>query len=522
MSEGGESGQSSASAGSPEGAGATDGGTAATSAGQAGAQPDGHAGTGDEPARGGSAGASGSSGDVESAAVGGASGQSSGDGGNGNEAGAAASGGSGEAGAKAGGEAGAGALATFRVSGKVENVWGYPLNGVTVRVTSASGNSSSVTNATGDFTIDDVASPYDASFVVSARAWDGAENAREGWSFQGLTRSDPVFRVERGGYEASSEARLDSEGLERSLEPAVGFAVGTPYGQTFDVLQNLPSLYQPLWLSGPEAADGTAHALAFLTDSSTQLPTSFLAYASQPITIDTNELHSDVVTLDLSPPTPELTADTIAGTITGASFADRQNSVWLMFDSNAAIRLGQEEPGEASFSYLVPALPSAKPMVTASVGGWPPGSPLAIGYRNGLLPGASAIEVRVPSVSSPTVPLPDATIGANTTFGWQASAAVSVLVVEQLIELEPLRRLHVVVAGDSARIPGALLADVGFDSTEFGSWTVETHGASSDVDATANPSGFLTLFLDKGPPLGPLGTSGGYTRSSAVRCGFAP
>ncbi|MES1188022.1 MAG: Ig-like domain-containing protein [Myxococcales bacterium] len=433
---------------------------------------------------------------------------------------AGTTGGAGDAGALTTGTAGTGGESPngqggATVTGKVENIWGYPLEGVTVTARSANGDSSGVTDASGAFTVDNVATPYEAFFVV-----DGGDFV-EGWSFQGLTRADPIFRTVNSGNGTHSLPQVEATGVDAVAEPFVGFAVGTPYGRLPSGLPQRELMAGDyVYLYGARKADGTAHALSFLADEN-KLPTDYLGYASHSIHIDTDQNQSELVSLDLSPPDPKLPVDTVSGTVTGGSLDVQVNALWLMFDSNADMLLAREHASDASFSYQVPALPDGAAMVTVAVGGWGSDA-LAIGYRAGLQPGQSGIELVVPPASSPTLPEADAYISADTSFSWEAPVPVSVLLVDQIVRDEIPRLLHVVTAQASARIPQALFEGMGFDPDQSCHWMVETHGDFDGVDATASDAGFLTAFSENGEPMGPLRPDGAYTRSRQVRCSFSP
>lgn len=408
------------------------------------------------------------------------------------------------------------------ISGKVENLWGYPLSDVSVTLRWATDSASATTDATGAFDVDGVETPYDVSFVVET-TYEGALTGIEGWSFLGLTREEPVFRVEYGGPESYSEAFIETKGVQSAPEPSVGFAIGTPFGRNSALYRGTGAFDDNVYIDGPRKAAGTAHALSFLTDSATQLPTSYLGYASAPIVIDTTQADSDLVTLDLTPPTQKLVVDTVAGTVVGDSLTGPRNAAWLIFAGNAALPLAIETSAHQSFSYLVPELEESSVMVVAAASGWGSTPPIRIGYLLDLHPGQSDVQVEVPTAASLGALAADAKVSADTVFSWEASSAVSVLLLEQLPQDDTPRRLHVVTTSNSARIPVGLFDDMGFNPAQSCRWSVESHGADlRDVDATTGEAGFLTSFFDDGTPKGPLRAGGAYSRSVEERCSFQP
>jgi hypothetical protein len=350
--------------------------------------------------------------------------------------------------------------------------------------------------------------PYDVSFVVIEAAAGGNTRVTDGWSFQGLTRSDPTFWVSRAGTIWGGNATFVPNGIG-SPAPSIELAVGFPYGRAREEIGVNGSDF-PLEWSGDAQTQAMARALAIARDPTSGLPSEYQGYFFTPITLDRATTAGNTYTLDLTPPSPPIAARELSGNVAG-SVADRINQVWLSFPDHAALLLAQENRAGATFSYLVPELEGATVTVYASTGSSSTGSfALAHQSRPATAADVSPLEIALPDPPILSEPGPAATLAPDTVFRWQTDNAVSVVT---LLHDGPrfTRRIHVVTAAKSAQIPAPLssLLEPGDQNATY--WFVEAHGRATSLDAVTSAEGFLDPFADD--VSGPLGADGSYAAS---------
>jgi len=440
-----------------------------------------------------------------SGASGGASGASGGSGGGS----AGSSGASGAAGAGAG------------VHGHVIDFWGHALGAVPVQI----GEALVKTDQDGAFAVDSATAQYDASLVVSYT--DNGRLKTRGWVYQGLTRRDPTLQVYDGlaTVSASLDIKPNSPATltdVRTLTVALG---GTDVSQTnYDVSGAGTDGTSVDW-QGPATTQTTAHALIW-EKGGDGFPAKFIAYDTQSVALSsllaTHAQASFALTADT------IAVGNIAGTIAGASFTDRSNSVFLRFASGAVMQLLSEQPTTASFTYVVPSIATVTATVAASQGDV--NTEYAIAHKDGLLPGAAPINLAIPTPAKALAVSPGADVdkvSATTQFTFMAGGSTAPFVAV-LTSGDPFTSddsLYVV----SSKAPFTLPKVVGGMYTlKAGAsyiFRVETHGAPASVDAMAGSTGFLDAFSasDFGDtPSGPRSGDGSYTLSSVLNFKVAP
>jgi hypothetical protein len=249
--------------------------------------------------------------------------------------------------------------------------------------------------------------------------------------------------------------------------------------------------------------------LTYFADAKTGLPTSYSAYAAQPIDVDSSKFILDSLVFDLTPPSPPLAVNSIGGVVTSSTSQNRENLLWLWFDSNASIRLAQHEPTSSEFSYLVPELPASNITVAAAESdGFMESSSYAIAYRSGISPGQSDVELDIPTPSELLEPAAAESVDATTVFSWQNQMPISVLMLWNIPER---RFIYVVTAEKQASVPEALFAATKF--RQNATWLVHTYGTQPDMDATVLGEDFVPAYDGAGFPEGNGRKSGSYTRS---------
>ncbi|MEO8899985.1 MAG: hypothetical protein ABI488_00345 [Polyangiaceae bacterium] len=491
-----DGGQANPDGGSRSGGGANTGAGSNATGGDAGEGPNGGA------SAGGTSGAGGRS-------VGGTSGTSG--------AGASGGGSAGLAGA-AGAGGGSGA-----VHGHVIDFWGHQLSAVPVQI----GASQVMTDAEGGFTIANVPAQYDVSLSVSFT--DNGRVKTRGWVYQGLTLREPTLQVYEGLKQLTGSLTLQPNNPAaltsvRNLTVALGGPDITR--TTYDVSSAGTNGDSVAW-EGPAATQITAHALIW-EDGSDGFPAKFIAYDSKPVGLSSLTTTAATASFSLVSGTPNIAVGTVTGTVAGTEFADRTNSVFLRFTSNAVMRLLSDTPTTAGFVYKVPSITNTTITVAAARGDLY-NSQYALVHRDGLLPGAAGINLTIPTPATALAVIPAGDLNkasASTQFGFTAASG-SVPFVAVFTGFDPSvsdDRLYVV----GSKTPFTLPKVNGLNALKAGEeyvFRVETHGTPASVDAMAGPSGFLDAFSADdyaASPAGPRTADGSYTISTVLTVTAAP
>jgi hypothetical protein len=478
----------------PDPAGASDGGTASGSSGTSAGGKGGAAGTGQAgTANGGGKGGTGAAG----RGSGGGGGAGAGNGGSGGSTPNAGSGGAASGSAGAAGEAGAagGGTEDSTVRGRIVSYWLQPIEDVHVMI----GDASADTNEDGEFEIPDVADTYDVKFVVNYGR-NGTNTASYGWVYEGLTRRDPTLQVYGGLDDQSGAVFVVPEEASFDGSRVATIAIGSDFGDSQHSPSSAAGLHGTSLWNGPDMIPAVAHGLLWNTDEN-DLPTSYAAYATEPLTLTTTA----EANVYLSLPDGEVDSGTISGSVTSPTTEDRANKAFVRFPTNAMIELfwdyGENlDPG--SFSYNVPALANGSITVMASEGDSYFGA-AAVAHRGGLAAGQSDVELAIPEPPELMAPSDQDVVDEDGIFSWTSDAKTFVWHAEDQ-ESATFQGLYVVTARKQITLPSfpngfSLAANL------IHSWRVETHGTGDTVDDLAGPEGFSDAFGESegGEPNGP-------------------
>lgn len=263
----------------------------------------------------------------------------------------------GDSGASTPGSAGAAgaAAAVSPVSGTLIDYRRRKLPGVSVRI----GESQTMTDAEGKFTLPDVPSRYDVTALISTSVRNSATTLV--WQFQGLTRRDPTLQVYRGLPDRFGEVMIHTDNVTFPLAADQTILVGwaSPDGDySLDVSTVDVQFLSPIW-SGPTASTGTAHALLLSTVNG--LPSDYIAHDSQSLlmTADTQSQ----VSFDLGGSKPNVAP--VRGTVTGTALGDRRNELYLRFGDDTTLQIADQWSAPDNFEYPAPSLPGANLTVVA-------------------------------------------------------------------------------------------------------------------------------------------------------------
>jgi hypothetical protein len=502
--KGGTGGGKGGSAGSTSGAGGTgnagSGGTAGTVvAGGTGGTQGGSAGT-----------TGGTAGDAGGGAGEDAIGGTTGDAGDGNVGGEAAGGSAGDAGAgNAGGDAGAvgeggaGGAAPDdpTVRGRLIDFYRHPVPGVTIGINGVE----VVTDADGEFVFEDVPEVYDASFVVEV------PNPTKiyGWVFQGLTRRDPTLQVFQGLAQRSMYTDLRAQDGAPTATQNLTLAAGSAHGtaQVQEIPANGRDFADYEWF-GPTATAATAHGLMWSYDDATELPTNYVSYTTFPLALDDTTTDRPLINISVAP--TAITQANIGGTVTDLAESGRVNYGFVRFTSGATIDLFEDDPGPATFSYLVPTLPNSSITFAAIDEDWTTRE-FALVHQDGITPGTTNLALTIPATPSLTAPANAATVDDTTEFRYQNRQEGVGAVVVRIEDTDYYQGLYIVTANAQFTVPEVLEGGFGLriDGEHF--WQVEAHGLYASVDEMASSTGYADTFA-----IDVVGTSG-FTSAKGPR-----
>jgi hypothetical protein len=353
-----------------------------------------------------------------------------------------------------------------------------------------------VTGNDGKFTVNNVPTPYDVSFIAMPT---GGIETTEGWRYEGLTIDKPFLqtRVDAAwqyeyfdltftGAGASDTVSFNLGGPDYS---SPGYTTGTETNQSIS------------WGTAP-LTSGVLHALRWVAGDP-PAGTQYLGYGTANISADTAASGYKPVTVDVR---QTVTASTISGTVTSPMSGETLAiSLYLTFADNARIPLFRDiAPGAGgTFSFPTPAIPNATLSVYARRGDTYNGVPTGTVSRHALATNATNVALQLPKSAQLTLPVNSATLAKSATFSWAAPSAGAAVYVTtydfyQNGDQVPVASFSVVTAKNQATIP--TFPGTGFDipnvtacdADQCGNWHVDTYSSFTSVDqATSSPSSLL-------------------------------
>jgi hypothetical protein len=435
----------------------------------------------------------------------GGSNQSGGTGGGGTGDGGTGGGGTGGGGAGgtggAGASGGSGGADATTVHGRVIDFWGHAVAGIPVDVD----GTLTQTDQDGAFVVEDVSQKYDASLAIllSTRNY--------GWVYKGLTRRDPTLQVYRGLEERWGYFTVTPQNGSFATDRTLTLAFGGPDGSGMHdgVAENGVSTSTP-WF-GPEQTTETAHGLLWQYDEDTELPTSYVAYKSQLVALA--EGSPAEFNLDLT--SESIAAGNVQGTVVPVTSESRQNSVFVRFNTGAAIEVARDRDGPDSFTYLVPTLPNGSITVSASEGSGFSGA-FSLAHADGLA-ASSTVSLTLPAPPSLTLPGPGTTgVTSSTPFQFAPGEGNGGAYLVVINSVDYYTALFIVTDEERFTLPTVAQGAYVLMSDEVFEWWVETHGQQTTVDEMAGPDGFLDAFSwETDRPAGPRQGEGEFTMSAA-------
>jgi hypothetical protein len=378
-----------------------------------------------------------------------------------------------------GGGGGVGSVIT--VVGKVIGQNGQAVAGVPVLV---SGKVSTNTDASGNFSIANVTTPYDINVVDATN--------KQALVYKGLTRTDPTLVFLGSSPGTSRHGTINGQIFGPGFNPNQGvndvtrvvFASPETAGS---VSTGVSGLFGPINLTwyGPTATTGTLYALQFTRDAnSLPIASGYKGYGTR-----SGIAVNDGSTLTNQFDTLQAVATTqFTATVTvPAAYTLSSKSLLLRITQFAVINILNDVTNNAALSYYTPTIGGATLLlqVTAIKG---PGNG-TVYYKNGVATGATGVAVSIPAAPDLSLPV-DAATGVDTTvtFSWTPMAgAVHLLIFSSAGNPGYL----IITGGTSASIPNLKGLGLGLPSAQSYSWQVYGIGPFASADAAAGAAGFL-------------------------------
>jgi hypothetical protein len=394
---------------------------------------------------------------------------------------------------------GGGSVGTVNVNGKVVSFFGEVSPNVTVVIKSGAVFSVSTrTDGSGNFTVANVPTPYDAT-VIDTEVNESVPSTVT--VSVGLTSARPTV------FDWFSTGTPSSGGGSASLSGAVTGGIGfpSPMGYRTSVLFSSAELQTAPWLaadnttgdyttdsyfddgtlfrigwSGPTTTTGTLHALQWQqTDTAdpfnVHVPNSYSGYGfEENVTLaNMSNVSQDIA---LTPVTPA----TFAGTYTAPTgYAVDHKAVALSFSSGGQMLIVDDQDATEPFSYPTPNIPGATLILLSTAS---KGAAYSVSFANGLAVDGTGITVTSPAAAELSTPLDMATgVTTSTPFSWTALPGVVHLVIVSSGGQGPTYIF--LTSGTSVTMPDLTSVGVGLPASAAYDWAVYGVGPYADVEA---------------------------------------
>lgn len=369
-----------------------------------------------------------------------------------------------------GGSGGGGGGGGPTVTGQLLDGFGQPLSGRTVLI----GTRSTTSDASGQFTLTGVTTPYDLVIVEPAPSKVATVYAQ-------LTRTDPKLRDFGASSGPTRTATVNGNLVNGDPLPTpsgtlTGICWGSPESSTGSYLAASPYALPVSW-SGPTSTTGSVHALQWTVDASGTV-TGYRSHGVKTgvsLTAGNNTVGADLLL------TVPLTAS-LSGTITvpaGYSVIDR--TLTLTFADGAFFPVSGDVVSSPSFSFPVPSGIGASAIVRVTANN---GGAQTTAQLSGLPPGTTGAALTLPAPALPIAPADQATgVTTSTDFTWTpVTGGVHFLVLSG----NPGDPVFLILSGGSqARIPELSAQGLGLPAGRQYEWGLIALGPYASIDAFA-------------------------------------
>jgi hypothetical protein len=373
---------------------------------------------------------------------------------------------------------------TITVNGTVTDEYGAIAAGETVLITSGTSFSqSTISSATGTFSVPSVPTPYDATVLDSG--------GKIIVKYLGLTRPDPTLMdlvVAATPLSASIAGQLSGGTFPQTSGYSTGLFFASPQTNlgNGDISVPTSGAYSGsvAW-EGPSTTTGTLYALQVHTVAG--LPADY-SYGTLPNVLLQNLGSLTGQNIALSP----VTAGTLSGTVTvPAGFTLGSKGAYFVPGTGALLQAFSDSSATTSFSYVTPAVTnSSLTMLVEGEGG----GALLLWKKSGLSPTTSGVAATLVAPPGQTLPVAAATgVTVTTPFTWTSTSGVYLFAATS-----STLSYYVFTTAATATIPDLSAAGVQLPTSAAFSWLVVGIGPQTSVDAMAVPGGLIGLELTDG------------------------
>lgn len=377
------------------------------------------------------------------------------------------------------------------VTGKVLDPNGQPVGNIPVII---SNRPSTSTDASGNFTVTGVSTPYDCTAV-----WTQLGGVVV--VYTGLTRRDPTIHFIDFGPTTPRTASVTGavtplSNVAGARLPVVAF--GSPQTSTSSSATAGATEYTyrltPGWF-GPSSTTGALHALQWTTNTS-GLPLEYIGYGTQRDVTISNGGSFSGHNITLTPASRASITGTISPFPTGTLM---QKEVDVRFTSRALITVLDHVDRSVDFSYNTPNIPNSFIDLWALVVS--PDGEYTWALSKGLAADASAIDLAVSAPPTLTLPV-DRAIGINlaTEFSWTTFQDGVHYVLMEGPGTAPY--YYIVTKGNTARIPDLSGIGMPLPALTRYVWGVVAYAPFTNVDSFADPVNPAETMVQYGVSLG--------------------
>lgn len=385
------------------------------------------------------------------------------------------------------------------VRGRVVDFWGQAVPHVALDVDGQVVRA----DVDGVFEVNEARKIYDVSLVVHI---EGEARETYAWTFEGLTRRDPLLQVYRGLPPRRATLRFTRLGAADRTPPCAALAISGEHGHDAFAF-NEDARISFVW-RGPRVLDASAEVLFWEPPSTGDCGAveAYLFPDSRVLRIQPGGVY-DVEVRD------PVAAQTMAtSTITGRVVAAEPvtMSLFAQTSGGSSVPIPSSPVVNGGYTQEVPLVEDATFVVAASRGGFG-AVDYAVSYVMGVQPGTSDVDLALPSVSSLTSPPADARVARGESFEWEPTGVVSLFSVS---EEQAFVTQYVVTRRSEVTLRDLSHLGATWNHGAEHRWAVERHGAVASLDEWSSGFSLDPFSVDFAVPVGPHRKASHFARSA--------
>jgi hypothetical protein len=381
---------------------------------------------------------------------------------------------------------------TVTVNGTVVDEYGVPFGGQTVLISSGAFNESTVSGASGAFTMANVPTPYNATIPNSSLLQAGS--CPIAVEYVGLTRNDPTLTDVSLGLGSNRGATLGGQLTGGKYPEPSGYVTDLVIASPqISLAQNLGDQSSGVYLTtvnwqGPTSTSVTLYALQIQNDADSGLPVAYPGYGTLGGVMLQDGANFATQDVSLDP----VSMATLSGSVNLPSgYTVFSKSVALLAFPGVVLPLLGDGSNSASFSYAMPTIPSTSLLVGVTAAS---SNPPGLGFAQKVLMAGQDETLSVPAAPSLLLPEDGVTgVTSATQFSWtQFLGGIHVLAVLP-VSSNCSESVFVFTAATAANIPDLSNAGLRMLPDTNYSWFVNGIAPVATIDALASPGAFATL-----------------------------